>query len=251
MAVLGLVAGYVRFQGLDTETVKRTAGELIADEEIRAEVAASLVDELFTRIDVTAVLEQRLPSDQKGLAAPAAAGLREVSERAADRMLERPRVQALWVDTVTRTHRQLLNLLEDDTGPLSTEGGAVVLNLQPLVIQLGDRVAVVGDVAERLGPNAGRVEILEAKQLETAQDLTQLLKVLGMWLWLVPVAALGGRLVDRAWPPPLDPAVDRYRRDRGRALRARGAPPCRIVPDRRARALDIGAACGPRTRGTS
>jgi hypothetical protein len=29
---------------------------------------------------------------------------------------------------------------------------------------------------------------MEADQLETAQELTQLLKVLGMWLWLVPIA---------------------------------------------------------------
>jgi hypothetical protein len=97
-------------------------------------------------------------------------------------------VQALWVETVTRAHRQLINVLDDDIGPLSTEDGAVVLDLQPLVIQLGERVAVVGNVAERLGPDTGRVEIMEANQLETAQDLTQLLKFLGSWLWLLPLA---------------------------------------------------------------
>ena len=103
-------------------------------------------------------------------------------------MLERPRVQALWVNTVTRAHTQLINVLDDDVGPLSTEDGAVVLDLQPLVIQLGERVAVVGDVAERLGPDAGSVEIMEAEQLETAQDLTQILKFLGSWLWVLPIA---------------------------------------------------------------
>ena len=103
-------------------------------------------------------------------------------------MLERPRVQALWVSTVTQAHRQLLKVLDDDIRGLSTENGAVVLDLQPLVIQLGERVAIVGNVAERLGPDAGRVEIMEADQLETAQDLTWLLKFLGMWLWLLPIA---------------------------------------------------------------
>jgi hypothetical protein len=188
LVLLSLVAGYVRFQGLDTDTVTETAGDLVANDEIRDQVAASLVDELYASIDVAAELEQRLPPDQKGLAGPAAAGLREFSERAATRMLERPRVQAIWVNTVTRAHRQLINVLEDDTGPFSTEDGAVVLDLQPLVIQLGERVAIVGDVAERLGPDAGRVEIMEAEQLETAQDLTQLLKFLGTWLWLLPIA---------------------------------------------------------------
>ena len=190
LVVLSLLAGYIRFQALDTDTVTNTASELIADDEIRNEVAAALVDELYTNVDVAAALEQRLPPDQKGLAGPAAAGLRELSDRAAVRMLDRPRVQALWVDTVARTHRQLLRVLEDDTGALSTEGGVVVLDLRPLVLQLGDRVAVVGNLAEQLGPDAGRIEIMQADQLETAQDLTQLLKFLGTWLWILPLALM-------------------------------------------------------------
>jgi hypothetical protein len=187
LALVSLVAGYIRFQGLDTDTVAGTAGELIADDEVRNQVAASLVDQLYANIDVTAALEQRLPAEQKGLAGPAAAGLREFSERAATRMLERPRIQSLWVTTVTQAHRQLIRVLEDDTGPISTENGAVVLDLRPLVIQLGERVAIVGNVAERLGPDVGRVEVMQADQLETAQDLTKILKFLGMWLWLVPL----------------------------------------------------------------
>jgi hypothetical protein len=188
LAVLSLLAGYIRFQALDTDTVKGTAGDLIADDEIRDQVGASLVDALYANIDVTAALEQKLPPDQKGLAGPAAAGLREFSERAASRMLERPRVQALWVNTVTRAHRQLINVLEDETPVFSTENGYVVLDLQPLVIQLGERVAIVGNVAEKLGPDAGRIEIMQAEQLETAQDLTKILKFLGSWLWLLPIA---------------------------------------------------------------
>jgi hypothetical protein len=190
-AVLSLLAGYVRFQGLDTDTVAGTAGDLIADDEVRDQVAATLVDSLYANIDVAAALEQKLPPDQKALAGPIAAGLREFSDRAARRMLERPRVQALWVTTVTQAHRQLIRVLEDDTGALSTENGAVVLNLQPLVIRLGDQVAIVGNVAEKLGPDAGKVEIMEADQLETAQDLTKILKFLGSWLWLLPLILWG------------------------------------------------------------
>jgi hypothetical protein len=103
-------------------------------------------------------------------------------------------VQELWVQVVTRAHRDLLKVLDDDTGALSTEGGAVVLDLQPLVIQLGERVAIVGNVAEQLGPDAGRIEIMQADQLETAQDLTQLLKILGTFLWLVPIACWAAAL---------------------------------------------------------
>jgi hypothetical protein len=187
LAVLSLIAGYVRFQALDTQSVENTAGDLIADPQIRNEVAATLVDQLYANVDVEGVLDQRLPADQKGLAGPIAGAIRLAADPAAQRVLERPAVQELWVRSIGRSHQALLRVLEDETGPVTTEGGDVVLDLRPLVIQLGDRVAIVGNVSQRLGPDAGRIKIMEADQLETAQDLTQLAKTLGTWLWIVPI----------------------------------------------------------------
>jgi hypothetical protein len=191
LVILSLIAGYVRFQGLDTDTVEDTASDLIADPEIRDQVAATLVDQLFANVDLQAVLREELPPAQVGLAGPIAGAINLGAETAAKRLLERPRPQQLWVRTVTEAHENLIAVLEDDVGPLSTEGGEVVLDLRPLLIQLGDRVAVVGDLSARLGPDAGRIRIMEADQLETAQDLTHILKVLGTWLWVVPVILWG------------------------------------------------------------
>jgi hypothetical protein len=188
LAILALVAGYVRFQALDTDTVEKTAGKMIEDDAIRNQIAASLVDQLFTNVDVEQVLEERLPADQKGLAGPIAGAMRLAADPAAQRLMERPRVQELWVQSIARSHAALLRVLNDDTGPVSTENGNVVLDLRPLVVQLGDRVAILGRIDQRLGSDAGRITIMKADQLETAQDLTQLMKVLGLWLWLVPVA---------------------------------------------------------------
>jgi hypothetical protein len=187
--ILSLLAGYVRFQALDTEAVADTAGNLIADAEIREQAAATLVEQLYANVDVEAALTQRLPPDQRGLAGPIAGAARLGADRVAERLLERPRAQELWVRTIEATHRNLLRILEDETGPVSTEGGDLVLDLQPILIQLGDQVAIVGRIDERLlsRPDAGRITIMEADQLETAQDLTQILKVLGLWLWLVPI----------------------------------------------------------------
>jgi hypothetical protein len=189
LAVLSLLAGYIRFQGLDTGTVEGTAGDLIADPEIRDQIAATLVEQLFGNVDVSAALEEQLPPAQQGLAGPIASGIQLGADNAARRLLERPRPQRLWVASITESHRNLLRVLEDDTGPLTTEDGAVVLNLQPLMIQLGDRVAIFGRVNERLlaNPDAGRIKVMQASQLETAQDLTRILKFLGSWLWIVPI----------------------------------------------------------------
>ncbi len=187
LVVLSLLAGYVRFQALDTPTVRETAGLLIEDEQVRDQIAASLVDGLYANVDVSAALEEQLPEDQKGLAGPLSGAIRELADRAAQQLLERPRAQELWVNTIAFSHQQLLNVLEDDVQGVSTEEGAVFLDLRPLIIQLGDRLAIVGRLAQQLPNDAGRIKVIDANQLETAQDVTQLLKVLGSWLWVLPI----------------------------------------------------------------
>lgn len=187
-AVVGLLAGFVRYQALDNETFSDSAAELIANETVRDQIAVTLVESLYANVDVAAALEERLPPDQQGLAGPVAAVSRELADRAAIRVLERPRAQDLWVSSLSTTHEQFLRVLDDDLTAVSTEGGVVVLNLRPLVIQLGDRVAIFGRVAERLPDDAGRIEIMEADQLALAQDVTHWLDVLGRFLWIVPFA---------------------------------------------------------------
>lgn len=189
-AVLSLLAGYIRYQALDTDTVEATAGELIADPEIRDQLAATMVDQLFANVDVEEALAQRLPPDQQALAGPIAGAVRLGADRVARQLLERPRAQRLWVRTVAATHRNLISVLKDERESLRTQNGNVVLDLQPLLIQLGERVAIVGNIDQRLqsNPDAGRITIIESDQLETAQDLTRLLNFLGLWLWVVPIA---------------------------------------------------------------
>ncbi len=191
VAVLAVIAGYVRYQALDTPTVEETATAMIRDDDVREEIGFRLVDELFTRVDVQATLRERLPEDQQGLAPVLAGALRELADRAAQRLLDNPRVQDLWVRSVVTAQEQLVAILDDDTTAISTEGGFLVLNLRPLVIQLGDQVAILGPAAERLPDSAGRIKLMEADQLETAQDLTQLLRRLAMFLPFVVLALWG------------------------------------------------------------
>ena len=85
-------------------------------------------------------------------------------------MLERPRVQTVWVEVSTRAQRQLVRLLDDDTTFIQTEGGAVVLDLRPLVIEIGDQVAVIGKIAEKLPESSGKVVIMQKSQLDDGAD---------------------------------------------------------------------------------
>jgi hypothetical protein len=186
-AIVALFGGFVRFQVFDAATFKRTSADLIAKDTIRQQVATTLVDQLYGNVDVEAALRQDLPAGQQAFAGPLSAALRELANRAATRLLARPRVQAAWVEAVSRAQSRLLRLLDDRSTVIKTEGGLVVLDLQPLVVQLGDQIAIVNNIAGRLPPGSAQITIMKASQLQTAQRITHILKVVGGFFWLVPL----------------------------------------------------------------
>lgn len=188
LALVGMVAFYVEHTALDEDGFESISRKMIENDEIRTQVAAKSVDTLFANVDVEAAIAERLPPAQQQLA-PVLAGLaRSGADRAADAALERPRVQTVWVEVTTRAQRQLVRLLDDDTTFIQTEGGTVVLDLRPIVIQIGDQVAVIGKVAERLPESSGRIAIIEESELETAQTATKILRAVADWMWLLALA---------------------------------------------------------------
>ena len=195
IGIVAAIAGYVRYQALDTDTFRDTSQQLIADDEVRDQLAASLVDGLFANVDVQAAIQAQLPEGQQGLSGLAAAGVQQLADRSASRLLERPRIQKLWVESLVRTQKQFVRLLDDETTNIREEGGYLILDLNPLVVQLGDQVAVLGSVASRLPPDAGRIKIMPADNLETAQDLTHILDLVGLWLWVIPLLLFAAAIV--------------------------------------------------------
>jgi hypothetical protein len=191
LAVVTIIAGYLRWQAFDNDTFQATATELIANDAVRAEIAATSVEALFANVDVAAELENRLPPDQQQLAGPISAGLRELSDRIANRLLERPRVQAIWRESVSAAHDELVDVLRNDTTIVRVQDKAVVLNLRPLVLRLGERLAFVGNLSERLPADTGVIKIMDAEQLDTAQDLTNLFEAVATWIWVLPFLLWG------------------------------------------------------------
>jgi hypothetical protein len=182
-----IVASYVRWQAFDNGTFRNTSRELIADDAVRNEIGATLVEQLFTNVDVEQLLDERLPAEQQRLAGPLAAGLRGLADRLAVEMLDRPRVQALWQESVGLAHEQLVDLLRGDTSVVQVRDKSVVLDLQPLVLRLGERLSLLQGVADRLPPDTGVITIMESDQLQRAQDVTSLFETVATWIWVVPL----------------------------------------------------------------
>ena len=187
VALPAVVGGYIRWQVFDTATFQSTARDLISDPTISNQVAATMVDQLYTNVNIQGALEQRLPPDQKQLAGPLTAVSRLAADRLAPDLLARPRAQDAFVGAAVVAQRSLNRLLEDRSRAIKTDGGNVYIDFTPLLDQLGQRIAIVGNLQSQLPPNAGRIEIMKGSQLKTAQNVTSILKKTGSWLWLVPI----------------------------------------------------------------
>ncbi len=187
LAVVAAFAGYVRYQAFDDSTFENTSQELIADPVIREQVAATMVETLFTNVDVSTLLADRLPKGQQGFAAPLAVALRAAADREAPDLLARPRPQELWVRSLSTAQHQLERVLDNKTTRLSQQGGYIVIDLRPLLIQLGDRVAIAGRLAQELPGDKAVIRIMKADQLQAAQDATHAFKVVAMWIWILPL----------------------------------------------------------------
>ena len=187
-AFVGMLGYFVAHTALDEGGFKTVSQKMIEDDAIRTQIGNAVVDGLYGNVDVEAAIADRLPPAQRGLA-PVLAGLsRSGAYRAAEAALERPRVQAAWVGVTTGAQRQVVRLLDDKKSFLQTDGGKVVLDLRPIMIQLGDQLAVLGKVADKLPPSAGQVTIADESQLENVRTVTKILRAVANWMWLVAVA---------------------------------------------------------------
>jgi Short C-terminal domain len=189
LALVSVLANYVKREALDESQFRDTSSSLIANPTIRDQLAAAIVDTLYANVDVSAALQQRLPPNLQPLAGPIAGAVRDVADRSARRLLEGPRVQDSFVEAASAAQRQFIAVLDDDKTVLRTTNGKVVLDIRPLVLDLGDRFSFMPDLASRIPEGKAQVTILESDQLKTGQDVTKLLRFVADWIWILALAA--------------------------------------------------------------
>ena len=187
LALLSVLAIWVNRLALETDTWVATSDQLLADDEIRAALAATMTDNLYSSVDVAGQLRTVLPPAAESLAGPAAAGLREFTERRANIFLQRPRVVNLWSRANRVAHEQFVRIVKGESAAIQTQGDDVVLVLRPLLANLEENVGL-GNVAAKLPANAGTVVIMKSDQLEAVQTVFRILDLLATWLWAVALA---------------------------------------------------------------
>jgi hypothetical protein len=169
-------------QALDTDNWVDTSAELLENEEIRTALAVFIVDELYDSEAVQDRLEEVLPPRLEGLAAPAAAGLKEVATRNAPRVLGTAAALSAWEQANRTAHDTLLDIVEN--GVL---GRDVSLDLKSLVEEVAAGTGLPASAADRLPPNVANLKVATPDELQTIRDLLNLFETL---VWVLLALAL-------------------------------------------------------------
>lgn len=191
LLLLSSFAVWINRVALNTGTFTDTSSALLDDDEIRSAVANRAVDELFANVDVQAEVEEQLPKDYKGLSGAATAGLRQASYQIVDRALEQPVFQDLFRIALEESHTTLVEVLEGGGDRVSTNEGEVTLDLRAIIVEAADRIGIGEQVVDRIPADAGQIVVLRSDELDTAQDVFQLLKTLAWVLPLLTLVAFG------------------------------------------------------------
>ncbi len=180
---------WAKRQALEKENWVDTSGALLEDEEIRTAVGLFIIDRLYQSDEVAARIAEVLPPRLAPLAKPAAAGLKQVAERNAGRILGTDAALQAWKTANATAHDALIRLVESDVA-----SGDVSLDLGTLFEQMAASTGLPPDTVEKLPPNVRSLQVLSGDKLHTARDILDLFKTI-LWVLLgLTIAAYAGAI---------------------------------------------------------
>jgi hypothetical protein len=192
LLVISSITVWTKRQILDTNNYTKTAGSILENDEVRAALSAKLVNLLFSRVDVSSALQERLPEQLKPAAPVLAGALQNVAPRAANLVLGTAAAQTLWEEANRRMHTQLVAVLKgENVRNLTTANGDVVLDLRPLIQRVAARLGIEDRLKANASPTTGEIVILHSDQLEAVQKAVRVIKVLSIFIVIAVLLLYG------------------------------------------------------------
>jgi hypothetical protein len=176
-AIFGI---WAQRQALDTDNWVTTSTGLLQDEKIRNALGVAIVDRLYDTSAVEERLKETLPPRLDRLAAPAAAGLKQIALRNAPRLLGTQAALTAWEAANRQAHRVFVDVVEGKVA----KNGEVTLNVQELVRQVAAGTGLPAGTADKLPPSVAQLQVLKSDQIATAQDAVRGFKD-AMWVLIV------------------------------------------------------------------
>lgn len=185
--VVAIASIWANQQLLDTGSWVSASGRMLESKDVRHRVAEFLGEELAAGTEA-----QLDAAGGEGIAAEVMPRLRAEKTELAERVMKTKHFRAIWEAANRSGHRALVRVLDEEGGA----GEAVVVNLTPALRQLAGVLEEEGP-AEELGasnlagqvePGAARIKILEAEELNEAQDVVRVVRRLTLPAVLVTIA---------------------------------------------------------------
>ena len=181
---VGGLAIWANRQMLNTDNWVHTSDRLLRDETIRVALSNALLDRLYQSAPVETQIRDTLPPQLKGLAAPAAAAVRQAATRRAPEILGSDAALTAWEATNRAAHKTLLKVLDGDVAG----GGEVNLDVKGLLQQVADGTGLPSGVVDKLPAKYQQIQVLKSDQIKAAQNGVHFLRSLP-WI-LIPLGVV-------------------------------------------------------------
>ena len=192
IALVAIMTTWVKRQMLDDTAWNNATTQMVQDPKVQSALATFMVNQLYTNVNVGQALSDRLPPNLKQLGPPLAGALEQPATQGVERLLQRPRIQQLFINASSIAHQKLVNVLENKTGyGISTGSGVVTLNVHEMIVEVGTELGLPQSALANLPQTTGTITLMKSNQLSAAQAGVQAVRVLSAWL-LVAVLVLYG-----------------------------------------------------------
>jgi hypothetical protein len=203
---LGVVAGYLRSQVLDTSTFVQTVAPLDNDPVVRAAIAQRVTDEIITRSNIQGIatdLANRLetagaPRRISDLVPPLVGGISSFLYNKINALLATPQFQTVFENTIRAAHTGVVTVLTGRQGPvLQSQGNTVTIDLGAVVGMIKEKLVAQGLSIFGKIPNFSlSYTLIDSDKLPQVRTYTRLLNAAGIWLpWVALVVLIGGILL--------------------------------------------------------
>jgi hypothetical protein len=136
LAVISVIAAYVRNVALDNDTYIETVAPLASNPAIQTAVANRVSERLVAETDLHQQVQQALPPKAGFLATPITDGVESATDQIVLKLVESPAFRKFWVVANRRAHNQVVGLLTgQQAGAFETSNGAVTLDLSNIEAQ--------------------------------------------------------------------------------------------------------------------
>lgn len=196
LAVLSLLAVWLRGTLLDTDRYVNTVAPIAADPAVQDAVADQLETAIYSRVDFTALARQVLPDRADVLAPAIETGAKTVISQRIESFTRSDRFQTLWVEANRRAHARLVELLTTGrSNRLALDDETLYLDLSPVVDRVKTALSDRGmsRIAAAIPPTVdGKVELLQSSAFADARQGVRALKAMAILLPILALLCLAG-----------------------------------------------------------